>query len=60
MHANPLFDPIVDPAALSADALASMSEERFEELVGATAMMRAGLVRLRSNALRNAEEWGDR
>jgi hypothetical protein len=38
------------------EALAAMSEERFSEVAGATAMMRAGLVRLRHNALRNAEE----
>lgn len=55
-HTNRLFDPIVDPSALGVEALAAMSEERFSEVAGATAMMRAGLVRLRRNALRNTEE----
>ena len=58
LHANPLFDPVVDPVSLGAEALATMSDERFEELAGRTAMMRAGLARLRHNARRNEEERG--
>lgn len=56
MHTNPKFDPIVDPTALSVEGLSTMSEECFAQLVGHTAMMRAGLVRLQHNAKRNAEE----
>jgi epoxyqueuosine reductase len=56
LHANSKFDPIVDPAELGCDSLMNMTEERFAQLVGHTAMMRAGLMRLRNNALRNANE----
>lgn len=56
MHANPRFDPVVDPSMLCAESLATMTEERFTELVGNTAMVRAGLKRLQHNALRNIEE----
>ena len=56
LHANPLFDPVVDPMSLGAESLATMSDERFEELAGRTAMMRAGLARLQQNAMRNEAE----
>lgn len=53
LHTNPMFDPIVDPEALTAERLDAMTDEEFELIAGRTAMMRAGLERLRENARRN-------
>ena len=55
LHTNPQFDPVVDPVELGVEALADMGEERFMELVGSTALVRAGLERLKHNARRNSD-----
>ena len=50
-HTNPLFDHVVTRDMFTAERLSSMSDAEFKALAGATPMMRAGLERLRRNAL---------
>lgn len=50
LHTNPMFDPIVAPEELTAERLATMTDEEFQAIAGDTPMTRAGLDRLRRNA----------
>lgn len=53
MHANAEFDPVFDPAAMTADDWLPMTDAEFAERFAATPMSRSGLSRLRENVLRN-------
>ena len=54
-HRNAAFDTVFDPLAMDAATWLGMDEAAFEALCGRTPLTRSGLVRIRENALRNAE-----
>lgn len=48
-HANPAFDPLFDPAAMTPDDWLAMSEEQFADRFAATPLTRSGLLRMQRN-----------
>lgn len=49
LHRNPLFNPILDPAALTVERWQSMTPDEFRAMAGSTPLMRSGLERIKSN-----------
>lgn len=49
MHANPAFDPLFDPVAMTPADWLAMSDSAFEERMGTTPLTRSGLLRIRRN-----------
>lgn len=49
MHTNVEFEPLFDPMMMDAAAWRAMTEDDFRALAGTTAMIRAGLERIRGN-----------
>ena len=48
-HANPAFDPLFDPVAMTPDQWSALTEEEFESRMGTTPLTRSGLERIRKN-----------
>lgn len=48
-HRNPAFDPLFDPAAMTADEWLALTEEEFDRRMGPTPLTRSGLERIRRN-----------
>ena len=48
-HANPAFDPLFDPVAMTPEEWAAMSEEEFAARFGTTPLTRSGLERIKRN-----------
>lgn len=48
-HRNPAFNPLFDPAAMTADEWLALSEEEFDRRMGQTPLTRSGLERIRRN-----------
>lgn len=49
LHRNPLFNPILDPVALTVERWQSMTPDEFRAMAGSTPLMRSGLERIKSN-----------
>lgn len=54
LHRNPKFDHILSPEQLTLEQLTQMTDDEFQTIAGDTPLMRAGLDRLRRNALCNS------
>lgn len=49
MHANPAFDPLFDPVAMTPEEWLAIDDAEFEERMGATPLARSGLQRIKRN-----------
>lgn len=49
LHRNPLFNPILDPVALTVERWQTMTPDEFRAMAGSTPLMRSGLERIKSN-----------